>query len=461
MFSSSSSSPAAASGQKSLQTLQEEALRLQQQQQRMQQQQMQQQHLLLSATSSLPGHPHPSALDQNAALLQNLHLGSSSESLLNSVPAAAASQQQQQQQHPHVLFSTRLSPCTVAEQQQQQPPVLNVPVQQQQLLFHQQPPTVMSAGGGGCLHAAMSTAAAPQVIHHHHHLQQLQQQQQQPFLITSTVGQQQPLFQQQQHPRLVISTAGSGLGAAQTFATASAAVPQTPAIVVGPVPPPMWPGERAPISVEMPHVRRNPQQQQFPVSDLHSILSTNKRRLESSGWYYPDLKWDESQELLMKSSPGTFLVRDSADPRFLFSLSVQREEGIEGDGGPTSVRIHFHRGVFRLDAEESIREHMPAFSSVVALMEHYLPKGSDNSKAEKKPMSDSAATKWVDNIGKLSSPICLKRPLYKSVPSLSHFARLAVNKALPTEELEHSEAASKLGAPKKLEEYVRQYPHRV
>ena len=53
--------------------------------------------------------------------------------------------------------------------------------------------------------------------------------------------------------------------------------------------------------------------------------------------------------------------------RFLYSLSVQRGP----DEGPTSVRIHFSQGKFRLDAEDKIQHLMPAFKSVVDLVEYY------------------------------------------------------------------------------------------
>ena len=63
---------------------------------------------------------------------------------------------------------------------------------------------------------------------------------------------------------------------------------------------------------------------------------------------------------------GTFLVRDSADPRYLYALSIQTERG------PTSVRIHYTEGCFRLDADSLLAERLPKFRSVPDLIDFYV-----------------------------------------------------------------------------------------
>lgn len=95
-------------------------------------------------------------------------------------------------------------------------------------------------------------------------------------------------------------------------------------------------------------------------------LAAAVQTLRTSGWYYEGLTWQQSAELLRDSEPGTFLVRDSSDPRFLFSLSVQTERG------PTSVRLHYVHGLFRLDAEARLASVMPVFDCIVRLVQHYV-----------------------------------------------------------------------------------------
>lgn len=63
---------------------------------------------------------------------------------------------------------------------------------------------------------------------------------------------------------------------------------------------------------------------------------------------------------------GTFLVRTSSNPKFLFSLSVQTERG------PTSVRLHYVNGYFRLEAQPHLYNAMPAFPNVIDLIQYYV-----------------------------------------------------------------------------------------
>ena len=207
---------------------------------------------------------------------------------------------------------------------------------------------------------------------------------------------------------------------------------------------------------------------------VKEILRVNRERLEECNWYYPTLTWNESAQLLQDTTPGTFLVRDSSDDRFLFSLSVQRS----GKEGPTSVRIHFQRGKFKLDAEEDILHLMPEFPSVLDLIDHYLlPPGGGGASSSVKSKEEAAVAKaaaaaaatmtsrgktpvWLDANGQQSSEIRPRRPLYQNVPSLAHSARLSVNLRLSGREGREG-AVKTLGVPAKLEKYLVDYPNRV
>ncbi len=204
--------------------------------------------------------------------------------------------------------------------------------------------------------------------------------------------------------------------------------PQTPAIVVA--------------SSPFFHQQRSPPR---PYS-LHEVLRRNLSQLEQSCWYYPGLDWIQSSKLLANTAAGTFLVRESQDRNFLFSLSVQRSEG------PTSVRIHFKDGRFILDAEDSILNLMPDFESVVELIGHYLYK--DDQRLPKTPLQA-----WVDGAGQRSSPIRLRRPLLSRVPTLAHLSRVSLTRQLLDSGAIHR--ISELKLPDKLEEYLRQYPNMV
>ncbi|ROT60867.1 suppressor of cytokine signaling-2 like protein [Penaeus vannamei] len=165
------------------------------------------------------------------------------------------------------------------------------------------------------------------------------------------------------------------------------------------------------------------------------VLGATRRMLGESGWYWERLSWRQAETLLQSTSLGTFIVRDSADTRFLYSLSVQTERG------PTSVRIHYASGKFRLDCESHMAATIPDFSNVIALVEHYI---RVNQKLQKHF--------WVDAQGKVYCPITIRQPLKRAVPSLKHLCRLAINLAVPR-------SCSALRLPPSLCQYVDEYPY--
>lgn len=169
-------------------------------------------------------------------------------------------------------------------------------------------------------------------------------------------------------------------------------------------------------------------------------LSGTVAMLEASGWYYGQLSWQCAAKKLRQAPVGTFLVRDSADSRYLFSLSVQTERG------PTSVRIHYDNGQFQLDAERRLAETMPLFDCVVALVEHYV-RLSGTPKA--------AAHVWLDPGGRRDLAINLSGPLYHGVPTLQHLCRRTINSSVvPSKGLQGLDVL-----PKPLVDFVRQYPY--
>lgn len=177
-----------------------------------------------------------------------------------------------------------------------------------------------------------------------------------------------------------------------------------------------------------------------PDNDLERLSST-MRALRTSGWYYDGLSWQESASLLMSTAPGTFLVRNSSDPRFLFSLSVQTERG------PTSVRLHYHDGNFRLDAAPKLVPVMPVFRCVVQLVEYYVAATCDRARGK-----SGKEQVWIDCSGQTYSSILLTRPLYQKsrFPSLQHLARLALHRH------SHIPAAH---LPQSLHSYLAEYPY--
>lgn len=168
--------------------------------------------------------------------------------------------------------------------------------------------------------------------------------------------------------------------------------------------------------------------------DRAKLLET-KKLLQTCGWYHEGLSWQQSENLLKTAPIGRWLMRDSSDSRYTFAVSVQTERG------PTSVRVHYFLGRFRLDAEPRFALAMPLFDCPIKMLEHYVEYS--------KRMDENRMEVWVDYSGQLYSQIYLTKPLVKEVRSLSHLARLTVNRnKLPTEHL-----------PPIIRNYLAEYPY--
>ncbi|KAG7210267.1 hypothetical protein KM043_011814 [Ampulex compressa] len=160
-----------------------------------------------------------------------------------------------------------------------------------------------------------------------------------------------------------------------------------------------------------------------------------KRLLQACGWYHEGLSWQQSENLLKDTPVGRWLMRDSSDSRYTFAVSVQTARG------PTSVRVHYFLGRFRLDAEPSLALAMPVFDCPIKMLEHYVE--------DTKSMDEHRKEVWVDYSGQIYSQIYLTKPLVKEVRPLSHLARLAVNRSkISTEHL-----------PPIIKNYLAEYPY--
>jgi len=233
-----------------------------------------------------------------------------------------------------------------------------------------------------------------------------------------------------------------------------------------------------------------PKKQELSYKDLENILMRNKNLLNTCGWYYGKMKADESTALLNNTAPGTFLVRDSSDPKYWFSLSMQRGnnfgEGANNENsGPTSIRIHFVNGKFQLDAEDRIRNIMPEFDTIIDLVQYYVSTSlhelkkveeanSTKSQTDQNKSFQNAKSKtlWVDSSGKLYQTIFLAYPLYKKdhVQSLSHMCRLTINSSVVSNitnefreniygQNQYLDSISKLNLPIRIQTFLEEYPN--
>ncbi|KAI5651945.1 suppressor of cytokine signaling 2-like isoform X2 [Phthorimaea operculella] len=192
-----------------------------------------------------------------------------------------------------------------------------------------------------------------------------------------------------------------------------------------------------------------PPQVPRPYRDELRWLADTLRALRLSGWYYGNLDWQGARDILKDAAVGSFVIRDSGDRNFIFSLSVQTERG------PTSVRLHYEHGYFRLDCDRPFARYMARFRCVIELVQYYARLGKRG----------AAGTVWVDKEGVAHSPVLLTRPRRKEPPTLMHAARLAIHKALdsnPTSpKIPCAPKHRHLRLPSILIDYLGEYPYSI
>lgn len=168
--------------------------------------------------------------------------------------------------------------------------------------------------------------------------------------------------------------------------------------------------------------------------------------LEQSGWYYGHCTSQEAKSLLKRESVGTFLIRDSSDSKYLYSLSVKTSRGT------TSVRIIYNKGQFQLDSDDRISAKMPRFDSAVRLVDFY---------ARLTDMGKSYVCRWLESSGRKDLPIVLQKPKRNCVLDLKHLCRLSINRSLP-KTLSRTKVLSnmdKLPVPTQIKGYLKEYPY--
>ncbi|KAJ0023847.1 hypothetical protein NQD34_003746 [Periophthalmus magnuspinnatus] len=179
-----------------------------------------------------------------------------------------------------------------------------------------------------------------------------------------------------------------------------------------------------------------------PAKDLQTIAS-NFCYLENSGWYWGAVTAAQAHAALQEASEGAFLIRDSAHPMYMLTLSVRTARG------PTSIRIQYKGSRFLLDSSSPARPSLSTFPNIPSLVQHYMgPEKHDEEKKEE----DNTNSKSIQDS---SIVLKLKRAVYKpqGLPSLQHLTRLVINR--------HTDCPESLPLPGPLLRYVQDYPFKV
>lgn len=184
----------------------------------------------------------------------------------------------------------------------------------------------------------------------------------------------------------------------------------------------------------------------FDTGDDLEKLEKNEKELLQCCFYYSSINSQMSRSLLRNKPTGTFLIRDSSDSRYLYSLSVKTEKGA------TSVRILYYNGRFQFDSDERVRNRLPQFDSVLALVDFYV---------KVTWAGDNKSWRWEETAGGKSLAMTLTKPLRNSVPSLAHLARVKINECLDSEYLPELSIDRLLLDSDELKDFIKEYPYRV
>lgn len=160
----------------------------------------------------------------------------------------------------------------------------------------------------------------------------------------------------------------------------------------------------------------------------------------ASGWYWGSLTANEAKEILQDASEGTFLVRDSSQRDYLFTISAMTS------AGPTNLRIEYKHGKFKLDSVVLVKPKLKQFDSVVHLVEHYVQLSRTSDKAA----SNSQPSAMPPN-GTVQ--LLLTKPVYTATPSLQHLCRIAINRT--------TRQVRDLPLPNRLKDYLTDYTYNV
>ncbi|XP_010898433.2 suppressor of cytokine signaling 2 isoform X1 [Esox lucius] len=176
-------------------------------------------------------------------------------------------------------------------------------------------------------------------------------------------------------------------------------------------------------------------------SDENRIARAMKD-LKNTGWYWGSLTANEAKEILQDASEGTFLVRDSSQRDYLFTISAMTS------AGPTNLRIEYKEGKFKLDSVVLVKPKLKQFDSVVHLVEHYVQLSRTTSKGAS---SLGASQPLGPPNGTVQ--LLLTKPVYTAAPSLQHLCRISINKA--------TRQVQGLPLPNRLKDYLVDYSYNV
>lgn len=158
----------------------------------------------------------------------------------------------------------------------------------------------------------------------------------------------------------------------------------------------------------------------------------DRELLARSGFYYPHLDRSTAKAKLRRRSPGTFLIRTSSDRRYEYVLSLRTRYGV------TSVRlVRNAAGLVLLDCHQAQADRMPAYPSVLDLVEGYHRRGGEGGGAGVEGQGQGQSQGQCIYLGSSSSGqqdvvLDLVTAFEESPATLAHICRRRINEMIMT-----------------------------
>lgn len=168
-------------------------------------------------------------------------------------------------------------------------------------------------------------------------------------------------------------------------------------------------------------------------------ISLAMKDLKNTGWYWGSLTANEAKEILQDAEEGTFLVRDSSQRDYLYTISAMTS------AGPTNLRIEYKHGKFKLDSVVLVKPKLKQFDSVVHLVQHYVHLSRTSEKGAGSSQPSTAPNGTVQ--------LLLTKPVYTAMPLLQHLCRITINRT--------TRRVQDLPLPNRLKDYLMDYIYNV
>ncbi|XP_046864460.1 suppressor of cytokine signaling 2-like [Xenia sp. Carnegie-2017] len=172
---------------------------------------------------------------------------------------------------------------------------------------------------------------------------------------------------------------------------------------------------------------------------ISNLFRVSLARVEDSCWYWGTISNKEASFVLRNSEEGTFLLRDSSDSRYYFSLSVKVHETI------LNIRVLYSNGKFMFDCFKTRLNDIPKFDCVIKLISYYV--AVSQTEDGRRILTKSAEHGETE--------IRLQKPRFSKVPSLEHLCRRVVNRSWNKDE------QCSLALTRGIDKYIRQYPYSI